>query len=623
MSVLSPEVRIQLDRLVPQRFATPQRVTIAAALLILAQLAFRAWAAFGGFFFVDDFKFLSYSRHPISLDLLMTPHDGKLMPGGLLVAWFVAHAGPFAWPAAAISLIVMQALASVSAWIMLRTLFGDRWAILPLLGLYLFAPITLTAFMWWAAAINLIPMQIAMFLAVATHVKYLSTGRVRWAILTALSIMLAMAFYQKSLLIYPVIVLITIAYFAHGGVFRRPMNALRRWWPAWVLHGVLLAAYLAYTTAKVPSPVSANSAIDYPGIIGSLVFKTFMTTIVGGPWRWSDFPVPPAVQVDPPLAVIVLSTLLIGATVGYALLMRSFTWPAWVLVASYVVIDGVLLSSGRGLTVGVLAAPEPRYVSDAAPVVVLALGLAFLPLRSEHATSSAPRATPLLTAALPRSAAIAIGLVVAVGCAVSSTQYVGLWHDDFAARTFVDNVSAAERRTGDVVILDAEVPPEVLLPGLYPYTLPSRFFNGSAHVQARKSGTNLDVLDAQGIPHIPVINDGVATAAPESGSCGALYSTDPGQHELQRPYGMSVTLSGAADRFATWMAISYLASGDGEVAVRTGTITTVIPLLRGPNTFFMRPPDDFRTVAFVDLSANTTLCVSSVKVGHLKASEFS
>jgi hypothetical protein len=622
MSVLSPDVRSQLDRLVPRRFATPQRVTVAAALLILAQLGFRAWAAFGGFFYVDDFKFLSASRHPLSLNLLMTTHDDKLMPGGLLIAWFVAHAGAFAWPAAAISLIVMQALASVSAWIMLRTLFGDRWAILPLLGLYLFAPITLTAFMWWGAAINLVPIQIAMFLAVATHVKYLSTGRVRWAILTALSILFAMAFYQKSLLIYPVIVLITIAYFAHGGVVRRPFNALRRWWPAWAIHGILLGAYLGYTTVKVPSPVSVESSTDYPGIVGSLVFKTFATTIVGGPWRWSDA-VLPAAQVDPPVAVIVLSALLIGATVGYAALTRSYTWPAWLLVALYVVVDGLLLATGRGSTAGVLASTEARYVSDAAPVVVLALGLAFLPLRSERATSSEPRATPLLTASLPRSAAIVTGLIVMSGCAVSSIQYVGLWRDDFPARTFVDNVTAAERRTGDLDILDSEVPPDVLLPGLYPYTLPSRFFNGSTHVKARKSGTNPDVLDGEGIARIPVINDGVATSTPRSGSCGVLYSTDPEQKELQRPHGISVTLSAPAVQFGTWMAIGYLATRDGEVSVRTGTVTTVMPLLRGANTFFMRPPGDFRTVAFVDLSADTTLCVSSVKVGHLTASEFS
>jgi hypothetical protein len=622
MSVLSPDVRTQLARLVPQGYAVSQRVTVAAALLILVQLAFRAWAAFGGWFYVDDFKFLSASRHPLSLDLLMTTHDDKLMPAGLLVAWFVAHAGAFAWPAAAISLIAMQALASVSAWIMLRTLFGDRWAILPLLGLYLFAPITLTAYMWWGAAINLVPMQIGMFLAVASHVTYLSTGRVRWAVLTGLSILLAMVFYQKSLLIYPVIVFITLAYFARGGVVRRPFNALRRWWPAWAIHGTLLAGYLGYTALKVSSPVSADSSVDYPGIFGTLVFKTFMTTIVGGPWRWSE-DVLPAAQVDPPMVVIVLSALLIGGTVAYAALRRSFTWPAWLLVALYVLVDGLLLASGRGSTAGVLASSEARYVSDAAPVVVLALGLAFLPLRSGRAASSAPRDTPLLTAPLPRAAVIATGLAVVAGCVVSSVQYVDLWRADFPARRFVDNVSAAERRTGDVDILDSEVPPAVLLPGLYPYTLPSQFFNRSARVHVHESGTNLDVLDANGIARIPVINDGVSTAAPAAGSCGALYSTDPKQKDIAQPEGMSLRLSGPAGQFGTWMAIGYLATRDGEVSLRTGTVTTVIPLLRGANTFFMRTPDESRAATFIGLSPGTTLCVSSVKVGHLTASDFS
>src|SRR3954462_12824879 len=108
MSVLAPDLRRDLSRLVPRSMSTAQQVTIVAALLIIGQLAFRAWAAFGGWFYVDDFKFLSASRRPLSLDLLTTPHDDKLMPGGLLIAWFVAKAGAFAWPVAAASLVAMQ-----------------------------------------------------------------------------------------------------------------------------------------------------------------------------------------------------------------------------------------------------------------------------------------------------------------------------------------------------------------------------------------------------------------------------------------------------------------------------------------------------------------------------------
>lgn len=599
-----------------------QQVTVVASVLIIGQLAFRAWAAFGGWFYVDDFKFLSASRRPLSVDLLMTPHDDKLMPGGLLIAWFVARAGAFAWPIAAASLVVMQALASITAWFMLRTLFGARWAVLIPLALYLFSPMTLTAFMWWGAAINLLPMQIAMFLALGLHVRYLSTGKLRYAVLTALSIALGMLFYQKALLIFPVIALLTLFYFGEGRGFRRLSSTLTRWWKAWLVYGVLLAGYLTYTAIKVPSPISAGRTVDYPGIIGTLTFKTFVTTAVGGPWRWATG-VLPAAQVDPPLVVIVLSAVLVVGVIAYAALRRTHTWAAWSLIAIYVLADGLLLAGGRGSTAGVLAAVETRYVSDAMPVLVLAIGLAYLPLASPRAHSSAPRESPVLTVGMPRAAAIVTGLVVAAGCAVSSIQYVGFWRDDFPARVFVDNVTAAERRTGNIDVLNAEVPPSVLLPGLYPYTLPSKFFNGSPRVRTHVSGTNLHVFDDKGIARIPVINDGVGTAPPANGSCGTLYSTQSGQKTLNRPHGLTMRLSGPANGFGTWMAIGYLATQDGSVTVTTGKVAKTIPLLRGPNTFFIRPTTTFQKVVFTDLSAGMTLCASSVKIGHLTASEFS
>lgn len=599
-----------------------QQVTVVASVLIIGQLAFRAWAAFGGWFYVDDFKFLSASRRSLSLDLLMRPHDDKLMPGGLLIAWLVARAGAFAWPVAAASLVVMQALASIAAWFMLRTLFAARWAVLVPLALYLFSPMTLTAYMWWGAAINLLPMQIAMFLAVGLHVRYLSTGKVRYAALTGLSIAMAMAFYQKSLLIYPVIVLLTLFYFGEGRGFRRLASTFTRWWRGWLVYGVLLAGYLTYTAVKVPSPVSAGGGVDYPGIIGALTFRTFLTTAVGGPWRWATG-VLPAAQVDPPLAVIVLSAVLGVAVVAYAALRRTHTWPAWALIAVYVLVDGLLLAGGRGSTAGVLAAAESRYVSDAMPVLVLAIALAYLPLRPAHARSSAPRESPILTVGLPRAAAVVTGLVVAAGCAVSSVQYVGFWHDDFAARRFVDNVTAAERRTGNLDVLDAEVPPSVLLPGLYPFTLPSTFFNASPQVRTHESGTNLRVFDDQGIARIPVINDGVSTPPPVKGSCGSLYSTEPSQKTLHRPRGLTMPLSGPANGFGTWMTIGYLATQDGQVTVTTGDVSTTIPLVRGPNTFFFRPTTTFRKVVFTHLSDDMTLCASSVRIGHLTASDFS
>ena len=622
MSVLAPELRAQAKRLVPSTLKPGQMVSIVCLLMVVGQLSFRAWAAYGGWFYVDDFKFLATSREPLTLDLLLTPHDDKLMPSGLLIAWLVAQGGAFPWPAAATSLVLMQAVASLAAWLMLRTVFGSRWGIVPLLALYLFLPMTLTAFMWWGAAINLVPIQAAMFLAVAAHVTYLRTRRFRWILTTALVIAVGMTFFQKSLLIYPVILLLSYFWFARGNAPRRVWDALRRWWPAWTVHGLVLGGYLGYHLTHIDSPVSVDSTVDYGGVLSGVAFQTFLTTAVGGPVRWSEA-VLPAAQVDPPVAVLAAAALLAGGTIAYAAMRRTFTWPAWGLIVGYVLIDGFLLASGRGSTAGVLASVEARYVSDAAPVLVLALGLAFMPLRASGTTSSMPRQSPILTSTPPTWSFAAIGALVAAGSAVSSVQYVSFWHDDFAARVFVDNVTAAERRTGDLRILDAEVPAAVILPGLYPYTLPSRFFADNTNVHPVKRGTNLAVLDDQGVARIPVIDGGVRAAPPPAGSCGRLYSTDPKQKEFARPNGLTLQMSGRGFGFGTWVSIGYLATKDSEVTVTAGDASRRIPLVRGANTYFMRPGKDVDEVSFNDLAKNTTLCVSSVQIGTLSASEFS
>lgn len=602
--------------------STAQKVTVVASVLIIVQLAFRAWAAFGGWFFIDDFKFLSASRQPLTLGLLMEPHDDKLMPGGLLIAWLVAKSGAFAWPVAAASLVAMQAMASVACWFMLRSLFEVRWVLLAPLAIYLFAPMTLTGFMWWGAAINLVPMQIAMFLAVGCHVRYLSTDKLRYAILAALSVALAMAFYQKSLLIYPVIALLSVSYFGQGGWFRSFTYTLARWWRGWLIHAAFLTAYLTYIVIKVPSPVSTDGAVDYPGIVGSLTFKTFLTTAIGGPWRWAE-DVMPAVQVDPPTVTIVLAALVAASVIVYGALRRTHTVMAWVILTLYVVADGLLLATGRGSTAGVLAAVEARYVSDAAPVLVLALALAFIPLASSRARGSALRESPILNVRVPRAATVALGLVIAAGSVVSSLQYVRYWHDDFAARRFVDNVTAAERQTGNIDVLDVEVPSDVLLGGLFPYTLPSKFFNGSPHIRAHDSGTNLQILDGIGIARIAYIYDGVTTPSPAGGECGALYSTERSPDAAEGPASLALKLSGPASDFTTWLAFSYLASKDGSVKLTTGATSTTVPLLRGPNTYFMRASGEFRSVVLTNLSDDMTLCASSIKVGRVRASAFS
>ena len=62
------------------------------------------------------------------------------------------------WWACVASVVLLQALASLAVLRLLRELLGNRPVILLPLVLYLFSPLTLAWFVWWANALNAVPL---------------------------------------------------------------------------------------------------------------------------------------------------------------------------------------------------------------------------------------------------------------------------------------------------------------------------------------------------------------------------------------------------------------------------------------------------------------------------------
>lgn len=169
-------------------------VLATCLVLVLAHTAFRAWAAFGAWFQEDDFEFLRYSREqPFSLDYLMEPHSGHLMPLGRVLIDLSVASGMFNWEATAAVTVLFQAAVGLSAFWMLKTLFGLRWGIVPPLVVFLFSAITMPATVWWAVAVNQLAQEIGLMCAVACWVIFERTGRRRWAVLVVACVLLALA----------------------------------------------------------------------------------------------------------------------------------------------------------------------------------------------------------------------------------------------------------------------------------------------------------------------------------------------------------------------------------------------------------------------------------------------
>ena len=135
-----------------------------AVALIALQLAVRAVLAFGGYFYWDDLILVGRAgTHPLlSMGYLLDDHDGHVMPGAFLLSGVITRLAPLVWTWPAVSLLVMQLIASLALLRTLRVILGWRPVLLVPLCFALFTPLGVPAFAWWAAALNYLPMAAAL-----------------------------------------------------------------------------------------------------------------------------------------------------------------------------------------------------------------------------------------------------------------------------------------------------------------------------------------------------------------------------------------------------------------------------------------------------------------------------
>lgn len=180
-----------------------RRVLRYALALIALQLAVRGWVAASGYLSQDDLVFESRAAGLplLSTEFLLYDHDGHFMPAAWLLIGLVTDWWPLEWWPLAVLLVGMQAAASLAVLRLLRLLLGDRPAMLVPLVFYLFSPLTVPAFAWWAPAVNLLPMQAALAWIAAEAVLLTRTGRTRHAVRGTAAFALAVTFFEKSIVI--------------------------------------------------------------------------------------------------------------------------------------------------------------------------------------------------------------------------------------------------------------------------------------------------------------------------------------------------------------------------------------------------------------------------------------
>ena len=582
--------------------------------MVLVMGIFRAYMLKDGWFFQDDYEMLAFAQStPFGLDHLLEPDNGHVMPGTRATYLAVSSAGWLNWSLASAIAVVLQVLAALSALGMLVVLFGPRWWVLAPLAIYLTTAVTAQAAVWWISAVNQTPVQIAFFGSVACWVHYLRSRSWLGLLGTALFLAFGLLFFQKILLVIPVLIWLMLAYFTEGSIRSRIASAVRTHWPSAVVVGLLAGGYLAYFLLAVPD-TSPGSVVhqDWWPTLRAMFFEAFASGIVGGPNGWS--PVPGGAWADPGPGQLVWSWLLIATVVTVSILLHRGAGRAWLMLLGYYVVLAAVVSVTRSSVLGGEIALAYRLQTDGACAAVLALSLAYLPLRGARPANVLTRREGVPGGSRRLSVAgLVLLAIVCVNGVGNWIWFAGNFHDDNRGKAFVTNLRLAEDRLGSLELADAGLPDSVRrsfssknhLSDLAPVLVPKASFP--------RTSNRLAMVNARGEVYQALLRPVARETARPAGGCG--WRMENGDSVTVR---LTDPVSGPQ-----WIRLGYLSSGSGSATVHFHDASETLELEKGLHSGFVRVDGDFDEV-LLDVTGEgmagegVAICLDTVQVGTLR-----
>ena len=584
-------------------------VALAAAALITVQLGIRAVLAFRGYFYWDDLILIGKAgtHNLLSPSYLFDDHDGHVMPGAFLVGGAIVRLAPLDWTGPAISLVVLQLLASLALLRALYVILGWRRVLLIPLTFALFTPLGVPGFAWWAAALNSLPMLAALAWVCADAILLVRTRNPRYAATGVLVYLGGLLFFEKAAVI-PFVAFAVAALLCHVRGDRAPLRTV---WRAgvrlWIATLALTVGWVALYLAVVNQRRWSSDLSMTWDLLWRSITHGIVPGLAGGPWHWDRW-APASPWATPPPSVMALGWLVLFGVLALSLIRKQRIGPVWLTAAGYTVACQVPIYLMRSSKQTALELAQTlRYLPDL--VVVLAL-LAAVALCAPNR----PDAARWLDAS-PKRTVATVGLAVAfvTSSLYSTATFLTSWRDN-PAQPYLPNARdglAAAQASSDAPMLDQEVDPLVLQRVAAPENLASHMF---ALLRARPefatATTQLRMLDSSG----RVVNARVTwirTIAPgPMPRCGYFAQPDkPARMILDGPLLP-----------ADWtVELNYLANSDGSMTLSLSEGPDVkVPVHPGLNRVFARLPGAGDAIT---VRANTTalaLCLASGPVGFVE-----
>ena len=582
-------------------------VALTAIALIAVQLVIRAVLAFKGYFYWDDLILIGRAgtQNIFSPTYLFDDHDGHVMPAAFLVAGVITHLAPLNWVVPAISLVVLQLLASLALLRALHVILGWRPVLLIPLVFALFTPLGIPGFAWWAAALNSLPMLAAMAWVCADAILLVRTGNQRYAVTGILVFFGGLLFFEKAAVIPFVAFTITalLAYVTGDAA------ALKTVWQKgqklWIGSLALTAAWIVLYLVVVDQERWSRDLPMTRDLLSRSITHGIVPGLAGGPWDWQRW-APASPWATPSVTVMVLGWLALAAAVAVSFLRKQRIGLLWVVAVGYAIACQIPIYLMRSSKFTALELAQTlRYFPDLVVVLALLAAVGFCaPNRDRFRWLDASPARTAVTV----SAAIAF----MASSLYSTATFTTIWQDN-PAQPYLQNAAAGlaeAHQTSSAPMLDQEVDPFILQRVAAPENLASHMF---AMLRDRPefadTTTELRMLDNRGNvkdAHVTWVRTIVRGPDPK---CGYLVQPD---------FPVRMPLDGPLLPADWTTEINYLANSEGSMMMSLSDgRETKVPVHPGLNRVFVRLPGAGDAINVRANTAALSVCIASGPVGNL------
>lgn len=575
-------------------------------LLVVVSLLVRLWAMRQWSWFQDDWAYVELAARVPLVDFALMDYNGHFMPLQFALVWAITAIAPLQYSLALVVLAILVCGSTLTWVAVLVRIFGWKSQILLPATILLLTPLLLPSTLWWASGLQAYSLQWGMGLVVLGGHEYLRRGS-PWILAgTVAAYVLALAMWQKSLLIAIVLAFLAVGLPGYARVTRRR---------AWLL-GAAVAASAAWAALFLVVPQGAGDAgVGLPAVepfIGfgfTAAMGLLLPGLAGGPWAALD-----NLQSGFPVVATLVQWLLVLAALALAvttvLYRRRGLWIVAMPLVYAAVEWGLVVGSARFDTLGQYAAFDTRYSADLVPVVTLALAYALSATRAESSGEAPPAWRSLpdgLAVRVLRALAVGVACAIGLSCLVSWSRAMdGL--SMRSPRPWVDQLLVSAERAAPANVFDSNAPDNVVM---------SAYFPEQARLSAMLAPLGLE-LAFDGMTRRLLVADerGVLTDAELEPRAVAAAGPVPGcGYLVDRDVWTFVPLGTELYAWNWGVRITYFGEEPATIEVAAPSDVTSADLAPGLESVTGVLVTEADTLALRQVSGTAPVCVTEIVVG--------